>query len=179
MEKIIIGKKYRIINNISGHGIPMGTILTIKNIKNESTTEPRIYTNEVQSWFATNDLRAIPTKEKKEAFIITDPIFTMDRKEYIAIASNSEINNSAFEKLNFPFKSRYCKNTKEEIIFHIIETTPYGKGDCTYNEYEIAVDSKMLCIVENKNGWNNEEYGATFSTLLEAQNQFANILKKF
>ncbi len=125
-------------------------------------------------------------------FIITDPCYIMNEKDYDKICSlyNSWekaakkvgiiINSNAlrpFESLEFPFESTY-KKTRKKIIFHHIKETPHGDGSCEYEEQEIGVDAGMLCIAECEDGW-NEQMGATFNLLSDAKRAFPGILSQF
>lgn len=114
-----------------------------------------------------------PTMDK---FIITDPCYIMDDKQYDKICSED---NYDFEGQVFPLKSKH-KKTGVEIVFHKIEGTPNGNGSYVFNLQDIGVDSGMLCIAEtkNKNGW-SEKFGATFKTLGSAKLYFPYIIKNF
>ena len=107
-------------------------------------------------------------------FIITDPCYIMDRKQYKAICDD----NCDFEGKDFPSKSTHRYGGKE-ITFHTIQRTPNGDGSYTFRGQKIGVDAGLLCIAECDTHWEAESHGATFSTLKAAQNNFDQILSKF
>lgn len=107
-------------------------------------------------------------------FIITDPCYIMDRKQYKQICDEG----CDFEGQNFPLKSTHRFGGKE-ITFHKIQGTPNGDGSYTFRGQQIGVDSGMLCIAECDTHWNAEKFGATFCTLQNAENNFEQILSKF
>jgi hypothetical protein len=120
-------------------------------------------------------------------FIITDPCYIFDEKQYQDICQLYDkfremgLNENAldpFEAQKFPLESKHCE-TKQPIVFHIIKGTPNGDGGYDFRGQEIGVDAGMLCIAESKKGWDKEQLGATFETLSEAESHFRHILSKF
>lgn len=110
----------------------------------------------------------------KRTFIITDPSYIMNNKQYDKICREDACD---FEGQSFPLKSKHREN-KTPIIFHTIVGTPNGDGSYNYQRQDIGVDSGMLCIAENKKGW-NESFGATFETLKQAEDALPIILENF
>ena len=112
-------------------------------------------------------------------YIITDPCYVMDTKQYDDICNND---NCEFENQEFPLNSILRDTKNVPIIFHTIQGTPNGDGSCEYNGLQIGVDSGMLCIMEIKlKDWprSRKWFGASFDTLQEAQNAFPGIIKQF
>lgn len=182
MSIIQTGDKVRVIADRAGHGYPRGTEFIVKSTR-QKEDGPEKYTEvhmtEANSWFFDTDVAIIhPPNNNRGKFIITDPIFIMDNEQYEEIKDNHEkYKEPDFEHLQFPIKSIH-NQTKEPIIIHYIETTPYGPGDCEYEKQTIVNDSGMLCIAENDNEWNHETFGAKFETLEAAQSKFEAILNK-
>ena len=108
-----------------------------------------------------------------EKFIITDPCYIMDKKQYGAICDLG----CDFEGQKFPFVSARRSDGKP-ITFHLIDGTG-GDGSTEYNGQQIGVDAGMLCIAESADGWKSEKFGATFEILGEARNAFKHIIKQF
>lgn len=165
MENLKIGAKVIIIRNESAHGMPLGSIVTIRAIRK---IEGQIHIEENDSYFYLEDIEQIIHEKKRGNFIITDPI------EILSTKTHKELEKENIEEIEYP---RKIKNTK--IIIHKIEETPYGNGFCYYEKQTIVVKSKTLCIAEHENGWDDLESGATFETLQEAQDKFQIILNKF
>lgn len=174
---IKIGDKVKVVADYTGHGIKMGMILTVENIRDNGSN---ITVKETKQYFSPMCIKTIHTPNKHPGkFIITDPVFIMNNEQFEEIKENHQkYKEPNFEHQIFPLKSIH-NQTKEPIIFHIIETTPYGRGDCEYKEIEISNDSGMLCIAENEKEWLHETYGAKFKTLQEAKDNFPIILNKF
>lgn len=107
-------------------------------------------------------------------YIITDPCYIMDDKQYDEICASGCV----FELQVFPLKSIH-RLTNKPIIFHTIKHTPNGDGGHVYRGEMIGVDAGLLCIAESENGWNDEMFGATFKTLDAAKRAFPKILKHF
>ena len=108
-------------------------------------------------------------------YIITDPCYIMDDKQYDNICEKEHCD---FEGQNFPLSSTH-RYTKQPITFHTIEGTPNGDGSYSYKGQWIGVDAGMLCIAENTKGWDEERHGATFATLKGAQSALVRILPHF
>lgn len=183
MQLFQSGDRVRVIANKSRHGVPTGTELTVENTNKRGSTIDG-YWNEVhmvenEFWFYDTDIALIrPPNKKRGKYIITDPLFLMNNNQYQEIKENHEkYKEPDFEHLQFPISSTH-EQTKEPIIFHYIETTPYGPGECEYNNQSIVNNSGMLCIAENPKEWSYELTGAKFETLQEAQDRFQDILKK-
>lgn len=118
-----------------------------------------------------------------EKFIITDPCYIMDEKQYDKICKEDACD---FEGQTFPLQSKH-RYTKKPITFHIIEGTPNGDGSYTYKGQDIGVDAGMLCIAESSVGWGKAKedssfattFGATFNTLAEAEAALPKIMRHF
>jgi len=115
-------------------------------------------------------------KTNNKRFIITDPCYIMDDKQYQAICYFG----CDFEGQSFPIVSARQRDGVA-IKIHLIDGTPNGDGSTTYKGQMIGVDAGMLCIaevIEGKN-WYTEKWGATFETYKEARAAFRGILKRF
>lgn len=107
-------------------------------------------------------------------FIITDPCYIMNSRQYHAICELG----CNFEGQAMPLISARRSDNKA-IIFHKIDGTPNGDGSMTYKGQVIGVDAGMLCIAECEQGWENEYFGATFSTIEKAEKAFSGIISHF
>ena len=174
------GDKVRIIKDYTGHGVRMGTILTIRKIHEKEHGEKRdtFWVNENGQSYCNDDLQLISMTPKPEKFIITDPSYIMNTRTFHQLIDKENIENS-IKEITFPIKTNYSENNNIEITIHKIEETPYGNGECSYEKYEIITDSKTLCIAENPEGWMIETNGAGFKTLEEALAEFPAIIRKF
>lgn len=176
------GDHVRVVEDKAGHNYPRGTEFIVKTTRerlNDNSTYTEIRVENNSSWFYETDLILIyPPNKNPGKYIITDPIFIMNKKQYEEIKENHEkYKEPDYEHLQFPIKSTH-NQTKEPIIIHYIETTPYGEGECEYEKQSIINHSGMLCIAENPKEWLNEKYGARFETLQTAQDKFQTILNK-
>lgn len=178
MHKLQIGDKVKVINNQSGHGHDFDSIFTIKEMQDRNHTM-HIWVKESGAYFYESDLEKIPKPNKKPGkFIITDPEYIMNLKQWDQIVDNNPNYKQDLENQTFPLKSTF-HNTKIPIIFHKIEATPYGKGEAWFNNDEqIQSGSGMLCIAENQNEWLDQDYRIKFETLSAAQENFQAILNK-
>lgn len=107
-------------------------------------------------------------------YIITDPCYIMDDKQYDKICDDG----FNFEGQDFPLKTKR-KDDGESIIFHTIETTPFGDGGYVFRGQTIGVDAGLLCVAFCEKGWKSEKFGATFSKLDVAMRNFPKIIKHF
>ena len=111
-----------------------------------------------------------------DKFIIIDPCYVMDEKQYKGICDFAECR---FSKVGTMLKSRH-KTGGDPITFHVIRDTPHGDGETNYFGQDVGVDAGMLSIAERARGWDGaKEYGATFATLEEAKAAFPRILRRF
>jgi hypothetical protein len=139
--------------------------------------ETMALSNEDTTTWISERLQAQEIEDKKKRvkkFIITDPCYIMNEKQYDDICRNEGYN---FEGQKFPLASKNRDNDKD-IIFHTIVGTPNGDGSYMFRGQDIGVDAGMLCIAECEDGW-KATLGATFSSLKVAQNNLPNILKHF
>lgn len=105
-------------------------------------------------------------------FIVVDPCYVMDEKQYQKICPD-------FEGQDFPLKSKHKKDG-DAITFHKIEGTPNGDGSGDHDGYSIGVDAGMLSIVERAEGWDGKkEMGCPFLSLAAAEAAFDEILEQF
>src|SRR3990167_6609673 len=118
----------------------------------------------------------IPEQIRK--YIITDPGYIMSDQEWDNIILQ-KMNNSFNNKpgLSLPFNCSYKKNGTLMTIY-LVQRTSNGDGSHTFRNQEIGVDSGILCIAENRKGW-DEQYGALLDTLTEARVVFPHIIKYF
>ena len=115
-------------------------------------------------------------KSKKiKKYIITDPCYIMDEKQYHDICYEQSCD---FEGQSFPLKSKR-RDDGVDIVFHIIDGTPNGDGSYEFRGQEIGVDAGMLCVAFCEEGWEDEDWGATSSTLESALKNFPYILSRF
>jgi hypothetical protein len=109
------------------------------------------------------------------AYIITDPCYIMATGQYDDICSEG----CDFEGQEFPLSSTH-RDTGRAIVFHKIEGTPNGDGSYEFKGQDIGVDAGMLCIAEATEGdFADDEFGAKFETLEEAERAFPLIIKHF
>lgn len=182
MDNLQIGEQVEVIDKTSCHNMPIGCIVTIKDIKQINNNIKQIYIAESTNWLYPADIKQLykPTI-KKGKFIITDPSYIMNKQQYKEIIENyKQYIEPNYKNIQFPINSTYItyNTTKKPITIHYIETTPYGPGMCKHEKQSIKNNSGLLCIAENKLEWLDEKYGATFETLSEAKNNFQDILKK-
>jgi hypothetical protein len=116
-------------------------------------------------------------------FIITDPCYIMDKGQYHAICDR-RIDEPDFEQQSFPLASK-DKDTGRPIVFWTIIGTG-GDGsfrrsvrakDGTVRKEEVFVDSGMLCVAEDPDGW-DKSVGATYRTLRAALTALPRIARK-
>lgn len=186
MEKIKPGDKVKVIRDTCGHGVGIGTILTVRDIILHPSHGQIIQVTQTTSFFKYEDvIKQESRKNEKNKFVIIDPSFIMNRRLYKEIQKNGEKDkNSDFEHQKFPIKTHFeefefNKQGKVEIIIHIIEKTPYGPGEYQDQNTNIYCESGMLCIAEDVSNWGKIETGKHYPTLKEAQDDFQNVLKKF
>ncbi len=115
-------------------------------------------------------------------YIITDPCYIIDSRQYDAIGE--VLGWGEFETMKTPCKLS-LRNDKEplregvEIVIHKIDGTPNGDGSMEYHGQQIGVDAGMLCIAECQDGWRSQSFGAKFETLAEAEAAWPRIIKHF
>lgn len=107
-------------------------------------------------------------------YIITDPCYIMDDKQYQKICDEG----CDFEGQEFPLESKRDEDG-EPITFHTIEGTPDGDGSMMFRGQDIRVDAGMLCVAFCEKGWEGERLGAKFSSLKVALSNFPKILNHF
>ena len=107
-------------------------------------------------------------------YIITDPCYIMDDKQYQKICDDG----CDFEGQDFPLESKR-ESDGEKITFYTIEGTPNGDGSMIFRGQDIGVDAGMLCIAFCEKGWSTERSGARFSSLEDAKVNLPRILKHF
>lgn len=184
MHKLKPGDKVRVIADEAGHGYPKGSVFKVKQvIDRKDPVNPYTEVRMVDCgtfFFETDVQKIIPYNKKPGNFLITDPRYIMDLKQYQEIYDNhARYEEPDFEEQTFPINSKHHE-TGEKIIIHLIEKTPYkGGGECYIEEEFVLNDSGLLCIAENKNGWLNEMYGTRFETLQTSKDMFPIILNKF
>ena len=115
----------------------------------------------------------IPEQIRK--YIITDPGYIMTDLEWDKLILQKINLSNRKTELTFPFNCQYKKNGTLITIYEI-QRTANGDGSHTFRNQEIGVDSGMLCIAENRKGW-DEQYGALLETLTEARVVFPHIIK--
>ncbi len=106
-------------------------------------------------------------------YIVTDPCYIMDKRQYREICSR-HTGEPDFENQSFPLAS-VEQDTRRPIVFwSIIGTGGDGivtrrvKGkDGNVREERVCVDSGMLCVAEDQEGW-CKNVGATYPTLKSA-----------
>lgn len=117
-------------------------------------------------------------------FIITDPSYIINRIDYsnrIKDYINHWINrlrtkNPLYEEdSKFPINTTYHKTT-DLITIYTVHLTKNGYGTQIFQEQEIKIDSGILCIAENRKGW-DETTGALFETLTDAKIALPYIIK--
>lgn len=107
-------------------------------------------------------------------YIITDPCYIIEREQYDAIGNGLGWMN--FTNIGGSTLNREGGGT---FILHKIKGTPNGDGSTEHNGQRIGVDAGMLCIAESEQGWEKEQWGATFETLNEARQAFQKIIRRF
>jgi hypothetical protein len=117
----------------------------------------------------------IPGRTSIKCFIITDPCYIMDDKDY----DNLGMTTGWEMTLNGATEFTYKANNNQKITIFRIKGTPHGDGESRYHGYEIGVDAGLLCIAYNKAGWEKERAGAHFWTYEEAAKAFPGILRRF
>jgi hypothetical protein len=112
---------------------------------------------------------------KEMKFIITDPCYIMNQEQYQRICDEG----CDFEGQSFPLESTH-RDTGRKITFWTIEGTPNGDGSMTYKGQDIGVDAGMLCVAEANDGdFCDDEFGAKFETLAQAEKALPIIIKNF
>lgn len=185
MNIIKIGDKVKVVGDRAGHGIPLGTVLTVRNIRpqedDRGTEWYQITVKETTSYLHDKDVALIYQPSMKPGkIIITDPALIIDEEQYAEIQYNHEkFKEPDYEHLPFPVKFKH-KLTGEPITIHYIESTPYGNGEYIDNENQpIIIESGLICIAEKETDWLNKEIGAKFDTLQLAKDAFPGILNRF
>ena len=120
---------------------------------------------------------------KPHRYIVTDPCYIMDKKQYQAICRR-RAGEPDFEDQPFPLISVDC-DTGHSIVFWAIVGTGGDGGlhrvvrskDGTRRGEEVYVDSGMLCVAEDFKGW-RKLLGYTYPTLKSALTALPKIAKK-